>query len=248
VTLAMPDSIYPDDLPPGYGQYLGYADGQWVTAPVLRKKFPAARIVALTVNGSTLDADGCDREPWDLTPEQAADWTARKRARDGGRPVVYVSAANVTGALDALAARSVTRDQVRLLSAHYGIGEHICAPDVPGCGYPAADGTQWSDAFPGVNGLSVDMSVLNDGFFGPAPVPPWQEAMMQALPTIREGSAGGIVRTIQGLCCARGHATAIDGDFGPGTDAAVRACQEAAKVAVDGIVGPVTWRVLVGVA
>ena len=37
----------------------------------------------------------------------------------------------------------------------------------------------------------------------------------------------------------------IDGIFGPKTDAAVRGFQDALNIAVDGIVGPVTWRALV---
>ena len=43
---------------------------------------------------------------------------------------------------------------------------------------------------------------------------------------------------------------AIDGGFGPATEAAVRGFQQAlatdiAAVAVDGIVGPITWQALV---
>ena len=42
MTIAMPDSIYPQNLPPGYPAYLGYVDGRWPTAPVLHSKFPDA--------------------------------------------------------------------------------------------------------------------------------------------------------------------------------------------------------------
>jgi peptidoglycan hydrolase-like protein with peptidoglycan-binding domain len=37
----------------------------------------------------------------------------------------------------------------------------------------------------------------------------------------------------------------VDGIFGPKTDAAVRQMQGILGVAVDGIVGPMTWRALV---
>jgi GH25 family lysozyme M1 (1,4-beta-N-acetylmuramidase) len=113
---------------------------------------------------------------------------------------------------------------------------------------------QWSetaldrDAF---NGSAAEMTAWLATFTHPAPapgIPAWQETLMEALPTVREGSTGGIVKTIQGLCAARGHAVTIDGSFGPATLAAVKSCQATAKVAQDGIVGPVTWQVLVGVS
>mgnify|MGYP003286617892 CR=1 FL=1 len=41
------------------------------------------------------------------------------------------------------------------------------------------------------------------------------------------------------------QALQVDGIFGSKTDAAVRGFQQALGIAVDGIVGPVTWRALV---
>jgi peptidoglycan hydrolase-like protein with peptidoglycan-binding domain len=60
------------------------------------------------------------------------------------------------------------------------------------------------------------------------------------------------VKTVQALCNARllptaGPALAIDGVFGVRTLNAVRFLQDG-KVPVDGIVGPATWPVLLGVA
>ncbi len=58
---------------------------------------------------------------------------------------------------------------------------------------------------------------------------------------LRNGSSGQEVEKLQrGLKYIGFKPGPIDGIFGPKTDAAVRAFQEHAKLAVDGIVGPKT--------
>jgi len=69
-------------------------------------------------------------------------------------------------------------------------------------------------------------------------------------PLVQKDHSHHPVQTLQHLLRARGHAVTVDGDFGPKTEAAVRGFQDALAVdipavAVDGIVGPVTWRALV---
>lgn len=62
---------------------------------------------------------------------------------------------------------------------------------------------------------------------------------------LRLGSKGDEVRALQVALQALGYAVgAIDADFGPKTDAAVRALQADRGLAVDGIVGPKTWSVV----
>jgi peptidoglycan hydrolase-like protein with peptidoglycan-binding domain len=71
--------------------------------------------------------------------------------------------------------------------------------------------------------------------------------------TVRQGSQGDAVRGVQeefqfrNLSGDPDTGLAVDGIFGPKTDAAVRGFQQAlhqdiSSVTVDGIVGPVTWR------
>ncbi|HKF33186.1 MAG TPA: peptidoglycan-binding domain-containing protein [Jatrophihabitantaceae bacterium] len=251
----MADSITVADLPAGYNAYLGYVDGLYRTYNELRLKFPGVPAVGLTVLGGFAVADGCDIETFDLTPVTGAEWTAGRLRAGAHRPISYASVSNMTssgGVLPQLTARGIARSQVRLLSAHYGAGEHICGPGTCGLMSVDADGTQWTDQARGNGGSVIDASVLRDDFFSgsPAPVPPpsnWQEQMMRALPTLRQGATGTDVRSVQGLCTARGHSTAIDGIFGPATESAVRGVQAAARVTVDGIVGPVTWEKLMAV-
>ena len=58
---------------------------------------------------------------------------------------------------------------------------------------------------------------------------------------LRSGSIGDEVLTLQkGLKAAGYDPGPIDGAFGPKTDAAVRALQEACGIDVDGVVGPQT--------
>ncbi|MFE7278314.1 peptidoglycan-binding protein [Streptomyces sp. NPDC057623] len=68
-------------------------------------------------------------------------------------------------------------------------------------------------------------------------------------PTLRRGSQGEAVRKLQRLL--NGHvpdlsSLAVDGDFGPATDARVREYQRRVEIDVDGIVGPQTWDMVTG--
>jgi len=69
------------------------------------------------------------------------------------------------------------------------------------------------------------------------PIAPW--------PIVGRGTNRFPVRPLQQLLRARNHPVAVDGIFGPNTEAAVKAFQESAAVAADGIVGPQTWPKLV---
>ena len=98
-------------------------------------------------------------------------------------------------------------------------------------------------AFQQQEGLAIDRIV------GPAT---WSALII----TVRQGSQGDAVRGVQeefqfrNLSGDPNQGLQVDGIFGPETDAAVRGFQQALhqdipSVAVDGIVGPVTWQALV---
>ena len=64
-----------------------------------------------------------------------------------------------------------------------------------------------------------------------------------AEPVLQKGSTDPAVRDLQEALKALGQNPGpIDGVFGPQTDAAVRAFQQAKGITVDGVVGAITWR------
>jgi peptidoglycan hydrolase-like protein with peptidoglycan-binding domain len=63
---------------------------------------------------------------------------------------------------------------------------------------------------------------------------------MNRVNLVRRGAKGSIVRWIQ----ARAGGLAVDGDFGPLTDARIKALQSSYAIAADGIVGADTWTLL----
>lgn len=72
-----------------------------------------------------------------------------------------------------------------------------------------------------------------------AEAPTLPEIPPLALDTIRRGSTGPDVRTLQMRL-----ALTVDGSFGPKTEAAVQAFQRAHGLTPDGVVGPKTWAAL----
>jgi peptidoglycan hydrolase-like protein with peptidoglycan-binding domain len=63
-----------------------------------------------------------------------------------------------------------------------------------------------------------------------------------AEPVLRPGSTGEAVRELQQALKGLGYDPGeIDGRFGSGTEAAVKAFQKAQGIAIDGVVGDITW-------
>jgi peptidoglycan hydrolase-like protein with peptidoglycan-binding domain len=100
-----------------------------------------------------------------------------------------------------------------------------------------------------VRAFQREKCLVDDGIVGPIT---WRAIIIQ----VRQGSRGDAVRAVQeemrfrDLSDEPGKALAVDGIFGPKTDAAVRAFQRAVahdvpSFPVDGIVGPLTWQALI---
>jgi hypothetical protein len=247
------DTAFNDQFPPGAAAYAAYVDGGIGSQPnyaYIVSAFPQAHHLSIALFPDR-DADALDVESGAAQASDIPGWYARQRARGIARPVIYAGAYNMeTVVVPVVQSLPGARSSVRLWSAHYGLGEHICSPSSCKAVSIAMDGTQWCDD---AMGRTLDQSLLTADFFGtppaPSPAPAWQEAMMQALPLVTEGDKDTqAVRTVQGLLCARGHAVTVDGNFGPATLAALVAFQRARGLAPDGKCGPSTWPALMGVA
>lgn len=75
----------------------------------------------------------------------------------------------------------------------------------------------------------------------PTPEPTPTPTPSKKYPTVKRGSKGAAVKTLQELLNQNGSKLAVDGIFGAKTEAAVKAYQKKHKLSVDGIVGPKTW-------
>jgi hypothetical protein len=166
VTMTMYDAVDVSALPPGADAYAGYLDGAFQTFAELRRRFHGngTHLLSVAVFASGT-ADCLDIEAGDATNAEAPGWVKRQLAGGAGRPCLYTSVSNMDVLVAALTRAGVGRAGVRLWSAHYGQGRHICGPGTCGLSRHACDGTQWTDA---ALGRSLDESLLRTNFFSPA--------------------------------------------------------------------------------
>jgi peptidoglycan hydrolase-like protein with peptidoglycan-binding domain len=168
----------------------------------------------------------------DGTIEQYIDSDLRSWAQAGGNSsYASVETSGVNGTL-------MTAAQVSAVARIYAWGHQVHgwplqlseSPGQPGLGWHGMGGAAWGSHYdcPGVR--KGQRQAVLDQARGGAPV---------GDPVLGLGDIGDGVTVLQNLL----HIPA-DGDFGPQTDAAVRAFQAAQNLTVDGVVGPATWAAL----
>jgi len=169
VTLSMYDSIENGEFPKGAAAYAAYVDGHLGDQPNYAHvvaAFPGARHLSIALFPGH-DADVLDVENGAAGTADVPGWHARQVRRGIARPVVYASAYTMdAGVLPVLSAAGIARASVRLWTAHYEVGQHICGPDSCRALSVNADGTQWTPNAV-VNGatLVLDQSLLLENFF-----------------------------------------------------------------------------------
>ncbi|MFB9311718.1 peptidoglycan-binding domain-containing protein [Nocardioides plantarum] len=102
-----------------------------------------------------------------------------------------------------------------------------------------ADGAYGSGTEAAVTAFQSSVGLTADGAAGP-------DTFGRLVSTLSQGSTGTAVQALQVQLVKHGATIDTDGDFGPGTDAAVRSFQSANGLDADGIVGPATWTALLG--
>lgn len=138
------DSVNPLTLPAGGDFYLGYVDGRWPDYVEIARLHGNVPVYGLTVFGSKVIGDGTDVEPGNADIRTASLATQAELARGVVRPIAYTMASWVDQVVADHTALGMARGSYRLISAHYGLGEHICGPSTCGECQADPDGTQWT--------------------------------------------------------------------------------------------------------
>jgi hypothetical protein len=159
------DTALNDQFPGGAVAYAAYVDGDIGNQPnyaYIVTAFPQAQHLSIALF-ATDNADVLDVEAGASAPSDIPGWYATQVQRGIQRPVVYANVSTMNDAvLPVLSQAGIARAQIRLWTAHYGEGKHICGPDTCGALSINADGTQWTS---NAMGLILDQSLLLDTFF-----------------------------------------------------------------------------------
>ncbi len=159
------DSVLNNQFPSGAQAYAAYVDGSVGDQPnfaYIVSTFPKAYRLSIALYSSN-NADTLDVEAGASVASDIPGWYTRQKQRGIQRPCVYASASAMTNSvLPVLGPANINRADIRLWTAHYGVGEHICGPGSCGLVPIEVDGTQWTSS---ALGRALDQSLLLDNFF-----------------------------------------------------------------------------------
>lgn len=210
------DSITASAMLPGLQVYCGYVAGTYNNYAAVTADHPGALYIGIAPWVAPTDC--LDIEPGDAAPADAPSFYHQATHPNTNKPVMYTSAGDAQTVINALAVAGIARSAYYLWSAHYGLGPHVCGPS--SCGFPQADGTQWTD------GANYDSDLFASYMFGaiPAPVNPTLPLKYGDM----DATATGPVHAVQANLnkwAAEIRLTpklTVDGDFGAATLAAVK--------------------------
>lgn len=169
------DDVTLNLIPPDARTVVAYVDGIYANYEQAKARFPHAEVIGITVTGQHgAHIRFCDCETRDLSVAQTIAWLQEDIAAGYDDHGPYGNVSTMVEVLAQLDERHVPVERYVTWSAHYGIGEHICAPGT--CGYPglprAVDGTQFTEW---AQGKSLDESAVTQRWLGtlapPKPAP-----------------------------------------------------------------------------
>ncbi|HJQ23191.1 MAG TPA: N-acetylmuramoyl-L-alanine amidase [Blastocatellia bacterium] len=130
---------------------------------------------------------------------------------------------------------------VAAILQHLGKGPEFCAGHKE---YALPKGRKTDPSFDMVPFRAAVAAIMNGSAPPLVPIPAVEPTAPPGAkaprPTLRRGATGDLVKQIQ----TKLNVSPTNGNFGPKTEAAVRAFQRAHNMNPDGIVGPATWAVL----
>jgi hypothetical protein len=196
--------------------------------------YPAAPLWRLDDDGVVSDGT----RTWSLDIERSANWTAPLAGESPAAPTTGSGGVYWTtlGPPDGAGGVEPTMPVIAMLSSDGTGSWHSIPTD-----WHAASSDTGGTLFARRVGDTVELARLADALANPRPCPEYEDNVSYPL---RMCDSGGAVRIAQTGLLAVDPGLAIDGYFGPRTDAAVRRYQEVAGLAVDGLVGPRTWPAL----
>jgi len=200
----------------------GYASGTYAWTQADYNLFPKSAHISIATDASVDAGDVLDVENGAASPAETEAWIRKRKAAGYYRPTIYCSLSAVP------AVRAGTGPWKLGVDYDLWVADWTGKPHVA---YPGAVVTQYASLSWADRDVAYDAGWPHRKKAGPV-----QE------PELREGATGAAVKTLQRRLNAVNDAKlAVDGVFGPQTEAAVKAFQRKEKIAVDGVVGPQTW-------
>jgi len=148
----MYDSTDASDIPAKATMVAGYVDGNFRNVDALKKRFPKAQVVSITVLGAP-GADVCDTEPGNISIPHAAQWAANE-VTAGRKPTLYCMASawdDVKAAVKALGIAG---------KVSYWVAQYDGKAEIP----KGAVAKQYAD--PKQSGGHFDLSIVADHWPG----------------------------------------------------------------------------------
>jgi hypothetical protein len=156
------DSVDAADIPANAKIVLAYVDGPPRNIDQVKRRFPHAKIVTITIEGGQADADVVDCETGDVTPDHAAEWAAL-RLKAGKRPTIYMNASTWPAVRVAVQRAGIAK----AFGHNYLVAEYDGDPTIPA----GAIGKQFESPSANDSPGHYDISSLVDYWPGVDPLP-----------------------------------------------------------------------------